>query len=63
MTPRTNDKVLERRRITAGPAVAYLIELGTTKRFWLNLQDAYDVSKVMAERGDQPKLTQPLTTP
>lgn len=49
--PRINDIVLERRRITADTAVRLARFFRTTEQFWLNLQDAYEVSKVKAERA------------
>jgi addiction module HigA family antidote len=48
--PRINDIVLEKRGISADTAVRLSRFFGTTEQFWLNLQDAYDVSLVKAER-------------
>lgn len=40
--PRVNDIVLERRGISADTAVRLASFLGTTERFWLNLQVSYE---------------------
>jgi addiction module HigA family antidote len=61
--PRINDIVLERRGITADTAIRLSKVFGTTERFWLNLQDAYEVSKVMSERGAELDKIQPLSVP
>jgi addiction module HigA family antidote len=47
--PRVNDIVLERRGISADTAVRLSRFFGTTEHFWLNLQAAYEISKVKAE--------------
>ena len=52
--------VNNRRRITADTAVRLSRFFGTTEQFWLNLQDAYDVSRVKAERADELELIEPL---
>lgn len=49
--PRVNDIVLERRGISADTAVRLSRFFGTTEQFWLNLQGAYEVSRVRAERA------------
>lgn len=49
--PRINDIVLERRGVSADTAVRLARFFGTTEQFWLNLQDAYEVNRVMAEQG------------
>jgi addiction module HigA family antidote len=46
--PRVNDIVLERRGISADTAVRLSRFFGTTEQFWLNLQGAYEVSRVLA---------------
>jgi len=58
--PRINDIVLERRGITADTAVRLSRFFGTTEQFWLNLQDAYDVSRVKTERADELELIESL---
>jgi addiction module HigA family antidote len=58
--PRINDIVLERRGITADTAVRLSRFFGTTEQFWLNLQDAYEVSRVKAERANELELIEPL---
>ena len=58
--PRINDIVLERRGITADTALRLSRFFGTTEQFWLNLQDAYEVSRVKAERANELELIEPL---
>jgi antitoxin HigA-1 len=57
--PRVNDIVLERRGISANTAVRLSRFLGTTEQFWLNLQAAYEISRVLAEQGDEIDRIQP----
>ena len=57
--PRVNDIVLERRGISANTAVRLSRFLGTTEQFWLNLQAAYEISRVLAEQGDEINRIQP----
>lgn len=49
--PRVNDIVLERRGISANTAVRLSRFFGTTEQFWLNLQGAYEISRVLAEQA------------
>jgi addiction module HigA family antidote len=58
--PRINDIVLERRSITADTAVRLSRFFGTSEQFWLNLQDAYDISRVKAKHGRAHQRIQPL---
>src|SRR5579864_7490819 len=58
--PRINDIVLERRGISADTAVRLSRFYGTTEQFWLNLQDAYDVSRVKAEQMTALNRIEPL---
>ena len=58
--PRVNDIVLERRGISADTAVRLSRFFGTTEQFWLNLQGAYEVSRVKAERGAELDRIEPL---
>ncbi len=57
--PRVNDIVLERRGISADTAVRLSRFFGTTEQFWLNLQGAYEVSRVMAEQAAEIERIQP----
>jgi antitoxin HigA-1 len=41
------------RAITADTAIRLGRYFGTTPDFWLNLQSAYDLSRVLAEHGDE----------
>jgi len=58
--PRINDIVLERRGVTVDTAVRLSRFFRTTERFWLNLQGAYEVSRVKAERGAEFERIEPL---
>jgi antitoxin HigA-1 len=60
--PRINDIVLERRGISADTAIRLAKFFGTTEQFWLNLQDAYDVSKIKAERAEELARIEPMRT-
>jgi len=60
--PRINDIVLERRGITADTAVRLARFFQTTEQFWLNLQGAYEISRVKSERGEELESIQPLRT-
>jgi antitoxin HigA-1 len=57
--PRVNDIVLERRGISADTAVRLSRFFGTTDQFWLNLQSAYEISRVKAENGAEIALIEP----
>ncbi|HWY05184.1 MAG TPA: HigA family addiction module antitoxin [Candidatus Acidoferrum sp.] len=59
--PRINDIVLQRRGISADTAVRLSRFFGTTEQFWLNLQGAYEVSRVMAERATEIERIEPRT--
>lgn len=58
--PRINDIVLEKRGITADTAIRLALFFGTTEQFWLNLQDAYEISRVKAERSSKFARIKPL---
>ena len=60
--PRVNDIVLERRGIPADTAARLSRLFGTTEQFWLNLQGAYEVNRVKAQRGAQLARIEPLET-
>jgi addiction module HigA family antidote len=60
-TPRVNDIVLERRGISADTAVRLSRFFRTTAQFWLNLQSAYEISRVKAEHGSEIALIEPRT--
>lgn len=57
--PRVNDIVLERRCISADTAIRLSRFFGTTEQFWLNLQGAYEVSRVMSEQAADIERIQP----
>ncbi len=57
--PRLNDIVLERRGISADTAVRLSRFFGTTEQFWLNLQGAYEISRVKAEHANEIELIEP----
>ena len=48
---RINDIVRGRRQLSADTALRLARYFGTTARFWLNAQSAYDLSKTEAEIG------------
>src|SRR3546814_13491244 len=49
---RINEIVLGKRGITADTAVRMALALGTSERFWLGLQDDYDLEETHRELGD-----------
>ena len=57
--PRINDIVLEKRGISADTAVRLARSFGTTEQFWLNLQSAYEISRVKAEHAAEIELIEP----
>ena len=57
--PRVNDIVLERRGISADTAVRLSRFFGTTEQFWLNLQGAYEVSRVLTEQAAEIERIEP----
>lgn len=57
--PRVNDIVLERRGISADTAVRLSRFFGTSEHFWMNLQGAYEVSRVIAEQAAEIESIQP----
>jgi addiction module HigA family antidote len=57
--PRVNDIVLERRGISADTAVRLSRFFGATEQFWLNLQGAYEISRVQAECAAEIALIEP----
>jgi len=58
--PRINDIVLQRRGISADTAVRLSRFFGTTEQFWLNLQDAYEVSRLKTEQEAEFNRIEPL---
>lgn len=57
--PRVNDIVLERRGVSADTAVRLSRFFGTSEQFWLNLQGAYEISRVMSEQAAEIERIQP----
>src|SRR6201997_2483362 len=57
--PRVHDIVLERRGISADPAVRLARFFGTSEQFWLNLQANYEISLVKAEHAAEIALIEP----
>lgn len=47
--PRINDIILEKRGITADTALRLAHYFGTTAKFWMNLQNSYEVRKISQE--------------
>jgi len=60
--PRMNDIVLERRGITADTAIRLARFFRTTEQFWLNLQGAYEISRVKSERAGELNKIEPLSS-
>lgn len=58
--PRVNDIVLERRGISADTALRLSRFFGTTEQFWLNLQAAYEISRVKAEHAAEIERIKPM---
>jgi len=50
---RVNEIVLGKRRITADSAMRLARALGTSERFWLGLQDDYDLEQARLEHGEE----------
>jgi addiction module HigA family antidote len=59
--PTVNDIVRGRRAITADMAVRLAKFFRTTEQFWLNLQDAYEVSRAKERLADTLKEIKPTT--
>jgi addiction module HigA family antidote len=57
--PRVNDIVLERRGISADTALRLSRFFETTEHFWLNLQSAYEISRVKSEHAAEIELIKP----
>lgn len=57
--PRVNDIVLERRGISADTAIRLSRFFGTTEQFWLNLQGAYEISRIKAKHATDIELITP----
>lgn len=45
-TPRINDIILKKRGITADTALRLAHYFGTSAKFWMNLQDSYELREV-----------------
>ena len=61
---RINEIVLGKRAVTVDTALRLSRAFGTSALFWLNLQAAYDLETLEADRGDQfarIRSVQPLT--
>jgi len=59
--PRMNDIVLERRGISADTAVRLARFFENTEQFWLNLQAAYEISRVKTEHAADIERIKPRT--
>jgi plasmid maintenance system antidote protein VapI len=57
-----HDIVLEKRGISADTAVRLARFFGTTEQFWLNLQSAYEISRVKAEHAGEIARIEPRLT-
>ncbi len=45
-SPRINDIILQKRGITADTALRLAHYFGTTAKFWMNLQNSYEIRKI-----------------
>lgn len=45
-TPRINDIILKKRGISADTALRLAHYFGTTTKFWMNLQNSYEIRKI-----------------
>ncbi len=61
--PRVNDILLEKRGISADTAVRLSRFFGTTEQFWLNLQGAYEIRRVMEEQAHEIERIKPRAAP
>ena len=50
---RISEIVKGRRRITADTALRFSKFFGTSAKFWLSLQDDYDIEEVERDKGDK----------
>lgn len=50
--PRINDIVLQKRGISADTALRLAHYFGTTTKFWMNLQDSYEIRKISKNTKD-----------
>ncbi|TLF82465.1 HigA family addiction module antitoxin [Nocardia cyriacigeorgica] len=57
---RINEIVLGKRRITPDTALRLSRYFGTSERFWLNLQDRYDIEVARIRIADELAAIQPL---
>lgn len=48
-SPRINDIILQKRGISADTALRLSHYFGTTEKFWMNLQNSYEIRKVSKE--------------
>jgi addiction module HigA family antidote len=56
--PKISDIINKKRRITESIALDFADALGTTREFWLNLQNRYDLWKAMQHHRPIPILSQ-----
>jgi addiction module HigA family antidote len=61
--PTVNDLVRERRALTADMAVRLARYFDTTEQFWLNLQDAYSISRAKQRLAGELKAIRRRTRP
>jgi len=58
---RVNEIVLGKRAVTADTALRLARALGTTERFWLGLQDDYDLEQARLKLGKELETIEPAT--
>jgi antitoxin HigA-1 len=59
-TPTVNEIVRKKKAISAEMAARLAKYFGTTEQFWLNLQGAYDISRIRSEKRSELKKIKPL---
>jgi len=50
---RVSEILKGRRRITADTAIRFSKFFGTSTKFWLGLQDDYDIEEIQRDKGDE----------
>jgi len=59
-TPRINDIVIQKRGITTETAILLARFFRTSEQFWLNLQDAYEISHAKERLASKLKRIKPM---
>lgn len=54
-TPRINDIILQKRGVSADTALRLAHYFGTSEKFWMNLQDSFEIRKISQETRESIK--------